>query len=596
MVQATCSRTEQPLSHGPAAIKPRGFGVDGRNKCPDERTLGAAVGGLCSRSASLYRKGAVTRSPARPSPRSLLSNRSRVSEQQSISSRSDSGSILRRTARGAGWIIGARAVTRLLGFVNTLVLARLLVPADFGLVALGTALSGSLAAISSIGVEDALVREGATSRNLYDTGFTLNAIRGAGTALLLFALAWPAARFFGDPRLVSVILVLALMALCSGINNIGTVEYIRDLDFRAEFLLLSFPRFIGFIVTIISGIIWRSYWALLGGMLISRIISVPLSYVMHPYRPRLSLREFDTLWHFSVWSWAIGMARMVRDRASAFLIGRYLGLADVGVYSAGLEVAVLPISEFLSPLGHACFPAFAATRREGKTGGDLLLRVTTTATTVSMPAAIGLSAVAGPVVRLLLGSKWSGAIPVVEVLGALSLTVVLWLLCEVALSAYGYLTTIFRLTLTFSIVRGAALLIGVPCLGLMGAVYATGIAALVEHIVWLGVAFQRFEVRILSLLARSWRTFLASACMTIVLAQGGFGWTDAQGAAVYLAGQIALSVVMGVTSYTVALVLLWLVSGRPGGPETDLIAFVEGIRCKALAHAAGRTARRPSDL
>lgn len=339
-----------------------------------------------------------------------------MSERQSIFFRSASGSILRRTATGAGWIIGWRAVTRLLGFISTLVLARLLAPADFGLVALGTTLSGSLAAISSIGVEDALVREEAMSHDLYDTGFTLNAMQGAGTTFLLIALAWPAARFFGDPRLVLVILVLAFIALCSGINNIGIVEYVRGLDFRREFLLLSFPRFAGFIITIVIGTVWRSYWALLGGMLVSCVMSLALSYIMHPYRPRLSLREFGTLWHFSFWSWASGVARTVRDRTGAFLIGRYLGITDLGTYSVGFEVAVLPITEFLSPLGRACFPAFAATRRAGGTGGDLLLRVTSAATAISMPAAIGVSAEAGPAVRLLLGPSWCRTIPVVQVL------------------------------------------------------------------------------------------------------------------------------------------------------------------------------------
>ena len=479
------------------------------------------------------------------------------------------GTTLRKTAHGAGWIVAWRMVRRTLGLVNTLVLARLLVPADFGLVALGVGLSSSLDALSSLGVEDALVREAAVDRSLYDTGFTLNLLRGLGTAAILVAGAWPAADFFEDRRLVPVILVLAFCTVLGGLVNIGTVDYRRDLDFRKEFILQSLPRLAAIAATLTVALVWRSYWALLAGMLVNRVLATAFSYTMHPYRPALSLRRWRYLGGYSFWTWAIGVALTVRDRVAQFLIGRYLGLTDVGAFTVGAEIAILPITEFVGPLGRACFSSFAATRHNGGDGSEAFLRVVAFATLVSVPVTVGISAVADPVGRILLGRQWLSAIPVIQVPGAFSLTSVFWLLSEVMLSAYGMLTVMFRLSVIFAAVRAASLGYAVPIFGLTGAVYATAIASMAEHLTWFWVALRRFGIGVPSLLARVWRILIASGCMTVALYFSGLGWNFEAGRLPHLLASLTLSVSVGAVTYAGPLLCLWWLSGRPDGPEGD---------------------------
>lgn len=495
-------------------------------------------------------------------------------ESETVAPLPSTGTTLRKTAHGAGWIVAWRMVRRTLGLVNTLVLARLLVPADFGLVALGVGLSGSLDALSSLGVEDALVREAAVDRSLYDTGFTLNLLRGLATAAILVAGAWPAADFFQDSRLVPVILVLAFCTVLGGLVNIGTVDYRRDLDFRKEFILQSLPRLAAIAATLTVALVWRSYWALLVGMLVNRVLATAFGYTMHPYRPALSLRRWRYLGGYSFWTWAIGVALAVRDRVAQFLIGRYLGLADVGAFTVGAEIAILPITEFVGPLGRACFSSFAATRHNGGDGSETFLRVVAFATLVSIPLTLGISAVADPIGRILLGRQWLSAIPVIQVLGAFSLTSVFWLLSEVMLSAYGMLTIMFRLSVVFAAVRAASLGYGVPAFGLTGAVYATAIASMAEHLTWFWVALRRFGIGIPLLLGRVWRTLIASGCMSAALYFTGFGWNMETGRVPHLIGSLVVSVALGGVAYAVPLLLLWWLSGRPeGGPEGDAMTL-----------------------
>ncbi|MDB5379167.1 MAG: lipopolysaccharide biosynthesis protein, partial [Rubritepida sp.] len=180
-------------------------------------------------------------------------------------------SILSRTARGAGWVIAWRLATRLLGLASTLTLVRLLAPGDFGLVALAAAFAATLDVCLSLGVEDQIVRVERPTRQLYDTAFTVNLLRGAATAMIVALTAGPAAEFFDDPRLEDVLLALALSALFSGFANIGTADFRRELRFEREFALQILPRVAGVVVTIGLAAWLHSHWALVGGIFVNRL-------------------------------------------------------------------------------------------------------------------------------------------------------------------------------------------------------------------------------------------------------------------------------------------------------------------------------------
>src|SRR5258708_3704012 len=113
-----------------------------------------------------------------------------------------SDSLLRKTARGAACAVGWRWLTRALGFMSTLILECLLVPEDFGLVAIATGFAQGIHAVSELGTYEALIRHKSATRETYDTAFTINAIRGVATSLIVAACAWPVSVFFKDPRLL----------------------------------------------------------------------------------------------------------------------------------------------------------------------------------------------------------------------------------------------------------------------------------------------------------------------------------------------------------------------------------------------------------
>jgi len=489
------------------------------------------------------------------------------------------GSILARTARGAGWVVAWRILTRVLGLGSTLVLVRILSPADFGLVALATAFAMALDVCLAIGVEDQIVRTRNPRRALYDTAFTLNLMRCIGVSTLIAAAAWPAGQFFGEPRLFEVLLALAFSALLSGGTNIGVVDFRRELSFDKEFKLQLLPRLVGITVTLVGAWLLQSHWALIIGILVNRFGIVVMSHLLHPYRPRLSLEAWRELVGISLWSWTISLASVMRDRADSIILGRQLGPAALGVYSVAGEVAALPTTEMVEPICRACMPGFAATLRTDDPHAveHAYLRIIGLMALLTLPAGVGISLVSGPVVALAFGQAWLEAAPVMAILGIACSVAVAGNVSAAMLTARAALRTILAITLGAGVVRIALLLALVPPLGLLGGAIAAGIAIMLEHVALVGCVLWILRLSPWRLMRAVLRPALAAAVMALVLWGTGFGWTAPPASAAAATGMLVAAVPLGVVTYAVALLLFWVIAGRPPAAESDMLAMLRRV-------------------
>jgi lipopolysaccharide exporter len=328
-------------------------------------------------------------------------------------SQSANMSLLAKTASGAGWVVAFRMITRLLGIVSTLILAHLLGPGDFGLVALASGFAQTVDAVTNLSVHEAIVIERTPDRAIYDTAFSMNLVRGVLTAGVIAATAWPAANFFHEPRLAVVLLALAGSNFVGAMENIATADFMRTFAFHREFQLWTIPRVLQVIATIGFALIWPTYWALVFGIATGRVLRTVLSYVMYPFVPRFTLRAWRRIVGFTTWSWAIYIIVILRDRIDTLLIGRLFSSGQVGIYALGGEIASLPTSELVEPLCRACFPSFSQLRHDGQSVRQTYLRLIGAAMIVVLPAGIGIAAVADPLVKLAFGPRWLEAIPMI---------------------------------------------------------------------------------------------------------------------------------------------------------------------------------------
>lgn len=481
----------------------------------------------------------------------------------------DSGSILAKTARGAGWVVAWRMMTRALGVLSTLALVRLLAPSDFGLIALASSFSVSIEAFSWIGIEEGVIRHKAPTPALMDTAFTLSVLRGALIFLIIAAVSVPAARFFGDPRLASVLIALGATVLIENFINVGTIEFRREFDFQREFQLYLLPRLLSIVIAVGSAFLLHTYWALIAGIVSNQVLRVVFSYLMHPYRPRFRLTEWRQMAGYSVWNSLIAGAGALRDRVDTMMVGRALSPAAVGFYALGYEIAGLPVTELIAPLTRAAFAGFAAAWREELDAGQTWLRLVSTMALLTFPAGVGMSAVAKPLILLAFGPGWEQAVPVMQVLGIPLCLTVFGMVAQTLFLAQGHMKASLAITAAATVLRLALLALLIPRLGLLGAALAAGAGIAVEQIVSAAWAMRRLGLSgPRDLAPQIWRITAATAFMAAALSQSGLGWCEMG------LGQMALAIALGAVVYVGALAGLWLLCGRPAGPEADAVALI----------------------
>jgi O-antigen/teichoic acid export membrane protein len=241
----------------------------------------------------------------------------------------------------------------------------------------------------------------------------------------------------------------------------------------------------------------------------------------------------------------------------------------VGLYSVGAEIAALPMTELIEPLGRAAFSGFAAARTQALDAAETWLRLIGSAAVLTLPAGVGLSLVAAPLVALAFGPGWEQAVPVIRIL-SLSFTILVFgHLSEHLLSVHALLGRLVGMTLAGAVVRVALLAALIPPFGLTGAAMAAAAGVLLDQVLRVAATLRRFRIRPVRLAARIWRPVCASGAMAAVLAWTGMGWNDSTGPLL-----LAEAIVLGGGVYAVVLAAFWWISGCPAGAEKDLLGLV----------------------
>lgn len=481
-----------------------------------------------------------------------------------------------RVAKGAVWMIALRFAVRAIGLVSMVVLARILVPADFGLVAMAAALSGALAAMSEFGFQIALIQNQAADRRHYDTAWTLGLIRGLVVAGVLAAGANPLAAVFSDPRLEPILFVLAAGVVALAFENIGVVDFRKNLQFQREFLYRGFAKIASFAVTVPLAIILRNYWALVIGMLTGQLAAALLSYAMCDYRPRISLSAWRSLIRFSKWLLLNSVLSFLYLRVDTFVIGRLAGAHPLGLFNIAREIASLPTSEMVAPIRTAILPGYAklAFDRERLRAG-----FTTTfglIVMLALPVAVGLGLLAEPLVRLALGVRWLAAAPLLQILAIYGAINVCMANTWPVFIALGRPWINAALVLLGLVVLVPLLLWSVSNAGVVGAAWSLVAVASIVLAGNLSVSLRLLDVSSWQLVSRVWRSFAAAFVMSAAVLLIEAQWQPLE-SQFGLALLLLSSVSTGALIYLAVLWLLWRATGSSDDPERQALRLLQGL-------------------
>jgi O-antigen/teichoic acid export membrane protein len=480
-----------------------------------------------------------------------------------------------RIASGASWMIVFRLVERSFGVISTLILARLLVPDDFGLVAMAMSVIALIEVASAFGFDMVLIQANRAERVHYDTAFTFNAMFGFGCAVVMLLLARPTAVFYNDPRLFAVMCALSSAWAIQGLENVGIVDFRRQMTFHKEFAFLFCKRIASFTVTMIAAYLLRSYWALVIGTIAGRAAGVLLSYFMHPFRPRLSLAARRDLMSFSGWLLFNNILNFAISRVSNFVIGKTINAHALGLYTVAYEIGCLPTSEIVAPINRAVYPVYARIAHDRDQLRAGFLNVISAIALFAVPAAFGIAAIAEPLVVVCLSAKWMEAVPLLKVLGFLGAVAAIGTNTYPAFLALGLPRTPTLISAVRVAIAVPGMIIAGLNFGVIGVAWFEFInAALILPLSWWRL-FPLLNIALGQFFALIYRPFFAAVPMYFVVRAFLDRVTAGQSASSGI-GVLLSAVALGAVVYVAIVVGLWLSVGGRRGVEGQLVKFALG--------------------
>ncbi len=331
----------------------------------------------------------------------------------------DSSTDLRgKVLLGLRWTASVRLAAQALSWVITILVIRVLAPEDYGLNAMVGVIVYLLLLLSTAGIELAIVQAKTLDREQLRRMFGLLLAINLGLCLAQAAIAPLAAAYYQEPRVVPLLLFMALGFLTVPFISVPLALLGREMDFKRIALSELTRNVVASVCTLVMALRGFGVWALLGGQIAGMLAQALLLAVARPWllMPRFSVRGIESMLRFGGTVALSHIVWVMCWRADAFLGGRILGPELLGVYAVALHLASLPMEKLMPLLHNVAFPAYARIQDKPAEVGRYYLKSVRLVSLVITPLLFGLAAVARWAVPFVLGEKWSAAVlPVVVV-------------------------------------------------------------------------------------------------------------------------------------------------------------------------------------
>jgi len=327
----------------------------------------------------------------------------------------------RVTLRGTFWSYASYYGGKLLIFITTIIMARLLSKEEIGVAGYALVAISFLDVLSDLGIGPALIYHKDIPGSA-DTAFWL----GLFVSITLFAITWALApltgAFFHDERSIAITRALAVTFPITSLSNVHDMLLRKELSFARKFIPDSTKYFVKGSVSILLAVLGFSYWSLIWGQIIGNLAAVVAYWMAYPFRPKFvfSFSMARKLISYGVHIVAGNSLAIVVTDSDYMLIGRYLGSAALGVYSVAFRIPDLLVMQFCMIISRVIFPVFARIRDNSSALAAGFLTTLRYVSLVTLPLGIGMALVARPLVLVVFTEKWIEAVPVIQAIAIYS--------------------------------------------------------------------------------------------------------------------------------------------------------------------------------
>lgn len=307
-----------------------------------------------------------------------------------------------------------RLFQRSVGLISTLILARLLTPEDFGIVAISALIIHFCDILSETGAQQYIVQKTTLNEGDLNTAWTLNALlKGVLWVFLLVSIPY-ISEFYGRPEIKNVLYVSSLVLIVGALRSPGLFLLRRGLKYAPILKLSIIQKLASFAVAMLIVFLSPSYWALIVGELVSAITLTIGSYFVHAVRPRLCLRKVRQQWSFSQWLLFKGGVGFARAEADTMLVSKHFLPGDLGIYHLAKSLSVMPITDIIAPAIEPLIASFAKVKDDSQ---RLAYQATVSLLVICLlisPIVVFMCYFPALIIDFFLGKQWIKAYPLLS--------------------------------------------------------------------------------------------------------------------------------------------------------------------------------------
>lgn len=329
------------------------------------------------------------------------------------------GNLKSRAVKGGGIVVFARAVNFLVHTVGTIVLARLLSPEDFGLLAMVLTITGFFVLFKDLGLSDATVQSPSINHKQVSTLFWINVFFSVAILLVIIAISPLVAEFYSEPKLRLIIAVSSLSFLFAGFSTQHLALLRRNMQFN-QIAVIEIAAALGSITVAVGMALGGfGYWALVARPLALSVINFVGMWLFCTWRPGLPARRSGVkgLIRFGANTMGFYMVNYFARNLDKALIGWAKGPVALGFYHKAYHLFVLPVNQFSIPLQSVAVTTLTKLRNEPEKYRAYFMRAISLLSFVGMPMSTFLAALGDDIILLLLGPQWDKAAQIFSVLG-----------------------------------------------------------------------------------------------------------------------------------------------------------------------------------
>ena len=327
-------------------------------------------------------------------------------------------SLKQKTVKGVAWTSLDQVATLGFGFVIGVILARILSPDDYGLLAMIAVFNAIAFAFINSGFGNALIRKPDLTENDNSTAFYFNIVAGVVMAGVIWLISPLVAMFYDKPILCQLLRVEGLLLIISSFTIVQNAQLTRALNFKAKMIINVASQVLAGAIAIVAAYRGFGVWSLVIQHIASGIIRMILLWMLSPWRPRgkWSKKSFSYLWGYGSKLLASGLLDTIYGNIYPIVIGKFYSAADLGQYTRAKGYASLPSQGLTGVIQQVTFPVLSQIQDDDQRLGNNYRRMLRFTVFLVFPIMIGMAALAHPLVISLVTDKWAQCVPYLQII------------------------------------------------------------------------------------------------------------------------------------------------------------------------------------